>query len=253
MSNHLVLAIPFPRLRANTSRHIRDLQLSLSAPFGEGTQCAIQGLASLGVAFYFCWNLTFLILCTVPLIYLVESFVGHRLSIRAKEQAEKLQAALKYLTTAIMSIETVKCFNGEQYELRMFTSMTALAARVYLDVANLRSIQIGAMQFFTLSVFVQGFWYGTYLVRAGDRSVNQVITTFWAALLAIQGITGFLPQVIVLQKGKGAGARLQMLLEHMSMNDQCQETEGDLKPLRCPGDVEFRKVGVWFAIRSKHV
>lgn len=183
-----------------------------------------------------------MILCTVPIIYLVLSFVSHKLSIKANVHADKLQAALKYLTTAILSIETVKCFNGEEYELHMFATTTALATRVYLDVASLRSMQIGAMQFFTFTVFVQGFWYGTHLVRSGDKSIGEVITTFWAALMAIQGIMGFLPQLIILQKGKGAGGRLQMLLQQISSNDQCQELDGKLTPLRCPGDIEFREV-----------
>jgi ATP-binding cassette subfamily B (MDR/TAP) protein 1 len=98
------------------------------------------------------------------------------------------------------------------------------------------------MQFFTFSVFVQGFWYGTHLVRSGDRNVAQITTTFWAALLAIQGITGFLPQFIVLQKGKLAGAHLRLLMRQISASDQDHETGGHLKPLRCPGDIEFRQV-----------
>jgi ATP-binding cassette subfamily B (MDR/TAP) protein 1 len=227
---------------AYSSRHIRDLQLSVSAPFGEGTQCMVQGLGALGVAFYYSWNLTFVILCTLPLIYLVQSFIAHRLSIRANNQADQLQLALKYITNAIQSIETVKCFNGERYELQIFTKITAVAATIYMRVANLRSIQIGVMQFFTLSVFVQGFWYGTHLVSSGDRNAGQVITTFCAALMAIQGITSFLPQFIVLQKGKAAGARLQLLMNQISASDQHHELDGDRKPKRCPGDIEFRQV-----------
>jgi ATP-binding cassette subfamily B (MDR/TAP) protein 1 len=223
-------------------RHIRDLQLSVSAPFGEGTQCIVQGIGALGVALYYSWNLTLVILCTVPLIYIVQSFIAHRLSIRANEQATKLKQALKYITNAILSIETVKCFNGEQYELQVFTKITDLAANLYIRVANLRSIQIGVMQFFTLSVFVQGFWYGTHLVRSGERNVGQVITTFWAGLMALQGITGFLPQFIVLQKGKNAGARLRLLMDQISMSKQNLEFGGCKKPARCPGDIEFRQV-----------
>jgi ATP-binding cassette subfamily B (MDR/TAP) protein 1 len=223
-------------------RHIRDLQLSVSAPFGEGIQCIVQGIGALGVAFYYSWNLTLVILCTVPLIYIVQSFIAHRLSIRANQQANLLEQALKYITNAILSIETVKCFNGERYELKVFTKITGRAANLYMRVANLRSIQIGVMQFFTLSVFVQGFWYGTHLVRSGDRNVGQVITTFWAGLMALQGITGFLPQFIVLQKGKTAGAQLQLLMDQISMSDQGQEFAGHTKPAKCPGDIEFRQV-----------
>jgi ATP-binding cassette subfamily B (MDR/TAP) protein 1 len=229
---------------ANLDRHIRDLQMSVSAPFGEGIQCLVQGLAALGVAFYYSWNLTLVILCTVPLVYLFETYIAHRLSIRANEQADKLHLALKYITNAIRSIEAVKCLNGEKYELQVFTQVTALAARAYMSVTNLRSVQIGTMQFFTLSIFVQGFYYGTHLVRTGDLNIAQVITTFWAALMAMGGITGFLPQFIVMQNGKAASGRLQMLMEQISDSNQDQETKGTLKPLRCPGDIEFRGVSV---------
>ncbi|KAH8702984.1 P-loop containing nucleoside triphosphate hydrolase protein [Phaeosphaeriaceae sp. PMI808] len=222
--------------------YIRELQLSLSAPFGEGIQCLIQGLGALGVALYYSWNLTLVVLSSVPLIYLFQSFLARRLSIRVNEQAGKLQSALKYITNAIQNIETVKCFNGEQQELHSFSGITALAARAYLRVANLRSMQIGTMQFLTLSIFVQGFWYGSYLVSSGDLSAGQVITTFWAALMAIMGITGFLPQFIVMQKGKVAGARLRLLMKQMSASDKRQEVGGHLKPLRCLGDIEFRDV-----------
>jgi ATP-binding cassette subfamily B (MDR/TAP) protein 1 len=218
------------------------MQLSVSAPFGEGIQCIVQGLGALGVAFYYSWNLTLVILCTVPLIYVIQAFVTHWLSIQAQTQTDKLQLALKYITNAVNSIETIKCFNGEGYELQVFTKITALAANTYMRVANLRSIQIGAMQFFTLSVFVQGFWYGSHLVRSGDANVGQVITTFWAGLMAIQSITGFLPQLVVLQKGKLAGAQLQLLMSQISDSDQGQEQVGNKKPRRCPGDIEFRDV-----------
>jgi ATP-binding cassette subfamily B (MDR/TAP) protein 1 len=182
------------------------------------------------------------VICTVPIIYFAESFLSKKLALRAHEQANQLQQALKYITNAIQSIETVKCFNGQSHELRMFTTSTSIAANLYKRVANLRSIQIGLIQFFTLTVFVQGFAYGSHLIRSGSLDVNGVITTFWAALLAIGGITGFLPQFIVMQKGKASGARLRSLMEQMSKIDGMRELQGEYKPSRCPGDLEFRQV-----------
>ncbi|KAH9863237.1 hypothetical protein IAQ61_009514 [Plenodomus lingam] len=181
-------------------------------------------------------------MCTIPLVYLFQVFIGNRLSGRVHEQAEQLQHALKYLTNAIQSIETVKCFNGEAYELKIFTKIASLAASLYYRVANYRSLQIGLMQFFTLSVFVQGFWYGSHLVEKGDSTAAKVLTTFWAALMAIEGITGFLPQFIVMQKGKIAGARLRLLMKQISVGNQRQELQGRLKPVKCLGDIEFRQL-----------
>ncbi|KAL5117684.1 ATP-dependent permease [Pleosporales sp. CAS-2024a] len=232
---------------------IRELQLSVSAPMGEGTQCIIQGIGALVVAFYYSWNLTLVILCTVPILYLTQAFIAQRLTDRVSAQEHKLQSALKYITTSIQSIEIIKCFNGESYELKVFTEVTALAAKFYKRVAHLRSIQIGVMQFFTISVFVQGFWYGTHLVRKGDRNVGQVITTFWAALMAIQGVTGFLPQFIVLQKGKSAVTHLSLVLDQLSTTGQHHEIVGKMKPVRCPGDIEFRQVSFSYPTRLEEI
>ncbi|KAF3050737.1 hypothetical protein E8E11_007879 [Didymella keratinophila] len=232
---------------------IRDLQLSVSAPLGEGLQCVIAAIIAICVAFYFSWSLTLVVICTVPVIYLAEAYLSKRLDARTNEQATQLQTALKYITNAIQTIETVKCYNGQNYELQAFTKTTSLAATLYKRVANLRSMQIGLIQFFTFTVFVQGFAYGSYLIRTEKLDISSVITTFWAALLAIGGITGFLPQFIVMQKGKVSGSRLRAMMEQMSGDDASHERQGELKPTRCPGDIEFRHVTFSYPTRTNEI
>ena len=224
------------------SRQIRDLQISVSQPFGEAFQSFVQAIGSLGVALYFSWSLTLVVVCSVPLIYIVMAFLSRLLSKSAHEQSDKLQEALKYVTNAITSIESVKCFNGERFELQRYSNAIARAGRLYHRQANFRSMQLGFMQFTTLSIFVQGFWYGSHLVISGQRNAGQIVTTFWAAMMAVQGITGFLPQFIVLQKGKVAGARLRSLMAQISEADSATEVGGDEKPERCIGDLQLQKV-----------
>lgn len=170
------------------------------------------------------------------------AFLSRGLSKRAHEQGDALQQALNIVTNSVRGIETVKCFNGERFELVRYKKIIDRAGRLYNSQANFRSLQLGIMEFFTLSVFVQGFWYGSHLVISGERNAGQVITTFWAALMAIQGITGFLPQFIVLQKGKVAGARLRVLMAQISKKDSKTETDGHQKPERCNGNVKFKEV-----------
>lgn len=175
-------------------------------------------------------------------MYGIQILLSKKIESRAQSQANQLQHALKYAANAIQSIETVKCFNGERTELNTFATITALSAVLYRRVANIRSMQIGIIQFFTLCVFVQGFWYGSYLVTTGSTDVGEVVTAFWAALLVISSITGFLPQLIVMQKGKTSGARLRVLLDKISKNNELHESQGDERPLKCVGKLEFRKV-----------
>jgi ATP-binding cassette subfamily B (MDR/TAP) protein 1 len=228
--------------RANKSRQIRDLQLSVSQPFGEAVQCIVQALGAIGVAFYSSWNLTLVVICSVPIVYLLMTYLSKLLSKRAHEHSDKLQQALKYVTNAIQSIEMVKCFNGERFEVQRYTSAIDLAGRLYKRQANIRSLQLGVIQFFTLSIFVQGFWYGSNLVRSGQKDAGQVLTTFWAALLAVTAVTEFLPQFIILQKGKVAGARLRALMGQISRSDSMMEAEGHERPAHCAGDVVFENV-----------
>ena len=238
--------------QTNRFRHVRDLQLATAAPMGECLQGVVAGLGALGVAFYFSWNLTLVIIATMPIIYFVMSFLSSRLSKRAQEQADRLQEALKYVTNAIRSIEMVKCFNGESSELQKYGNAVSHAARLYNRQAAFRSFQIGFMQFITMSVFVQGFWYGSYLVSSEQRNAGQVVTTFWAALIAVQMITGFIPQLIVLQKGRVAAVRLLAIVSRISKHDKGLETQNGEKPDCFSGDIEFEKVIYhplpWFSV-----
>ena len=223
-------------------RNIRDLQLSVSQPFGEAVQCIVQAFGAICVAFYSSWNLTLVVICSVPIVYLVMTYLSKLLSKRAHEQSDKLQQALKYVTNSIRNIETVKCFNGERFEVQRYTSAIGLAGGLYKKQANIRSLQLGVMQFFTLSIFVQGFWYGSNLVISGQKNAGQVLTTFWAALLAVTAVTEFLPQFIILQKGKVAGARLRALMDQISGVDSRMETAGHETPARCAGEIIFENV-----------
>jgi ATP-binding cassette subfamily B (MDR/TAP) protein 1 len=232
------------------SRQIRDLQLSVSQPFGEAVQCVVTALGAIVVAFYSSWSLTLVVICSVPIVYLVMSYLSKLMSKRTYEQSDRLQQALKYVTNAIRNIETVKCFNGERLEVHRYTGAIGVVGRLYKKQASIRGLELGIMQFFTFSIFVQGFWYGSTLVTSGKKDAGQVLTTFWAALLAVTAFTEFLPQFVVLQKGRVAGARLRALIDQISMSDSLVETEGHARPPHCVGEVKFESVRSTSALRT---
>jgi ATP-binding cassette, subfamily B (MDR/TAP), member 1 len=219
-------------------RQIRDLQLSTSVPLGEGAQCIVMGATALMLAFYYSWDLTLVTISTIPIIYLIMYILSGVLSRRAHEHTENLQNALKHATTAVGNIEVVKFYNGERFQLDKFVSSITKAGELYKRQAHLRSAQIGLMQFTSMSVFFQGFWYASYSVMTGKNNTGQVVTTFWAALMAIQAITEFLPQFINVQKGKVAGACLRAVMKNIHKNGLQTATI----PMRVSGDIEFKQV-----------
>lgn len=159
-------------------------------------------------------------------------------------QVDQLTQASKQANDAISAIDTVKCFNGQDFEIWQYAKTVRKAARFYLIQARANALQIGFVRLVTLSMFVQGFWYGSHLVTTGAKDPGQVLTTFWACLMATQSIEQILPQMIVLEKGRAAAATLKSLLVRMEKDCKDVEVVDHITPEYCEGDIEVRNVSL---------
>ncbi|KAI9680304.1 MAG: hypothetical protein M1829_001190 [Trizodia sp. TS-e1964] len=228
---------------------IRELQIATSQPLGFLVQNSITAIAALGIAFYFCWNLTLVILATFPLAAVILSFISARMQPSIDAQAECLSSASKVFGTAIASIDTVKTFNGQDHELWLYGQSVKKAARFYLIQARSNALQIGFLRLVTLGMFVQGFWYGSTLVAQQSKIAGQILTTFWACLLATQAVEQILPHMIVLEKGKAAGASLRAKVLQMERGRMVTHMSGGLWPSTCNGDIEIKNASFAYPTR----
>ncbi|KAI9682080.1 MAG: hypothetical protein M1817_000134 [Caeruleum heppii] len=235
-----------PRLQSQ----MRELQMATSQPLGFLVQYTVTAIAALGVAFFNSWNLTLVTLATVPLAAVLLSYISGKMQPSIEAQEEWLTRASKSANTAIKAIETVKCFNGEEQEISQFGTFITNAARYYLFQAHANALQIGLVRLFILGMFVQGFWYGSTLIRPGGRSAGEVLTTFWAALMATQAIEQILPQMIVLEKGRVAGATLKAMMVRMERGRKVTPMVGTWRPVRCDGDIDVRNVSFAYPARA---
>ncbi|OMP86891.1 Alpha-factor-transporting ATPase [Diplodia seriata] len=237
-----------PRLQTQ----IRELQLALSQPLGGICEHLATTLMCLGLAFYYSWRNTLVILCVVPLAVVAVAFLSTRLQPNIDKQVDKLQEALKYAIGAIRSIETVKVFNGQDYEVWKYTNAARQAASFYVRQANLNALQLSIMSFISFSMFIQGFWYGSTLLDKG-QTPGQVLTTFWAALMACQAFMSILPQILVMEKGRAAGAKLRAVMVHGSKGQEESKPGEGLKPDRCAGDFELKNVCFSYPVRPNEL
>lgn len=158
------------------------------------------------------------------------------------KQETELSLASKLANGALSAIETVKCFNGQAFEFEQYKTVVMEAAKYYMKQALSNSLQIGFVRFVTTAMFVQGFWYGGYLVRTGKTSAGDVLTTFWACLMATKAIEDILPHMLVLEKGRAAGAAMKAILEQVSRGLKVESITGQTAPRFCDGDIEVRDV-----------
>ena len=157
-------------------------------------------------------------------------------------QTDQLKEASKSALSAISKVEVVKCSNGQSYEFDTYRGRIKRAARFYILQAQANATQIGLVRLTILAMFVQGFWYGGHLVHTGRASPGDVLTAFWASLMATQTVEQILPQILVLEKGKTAAKTLQSLI-CSTKDDICDlKSIGNLTPNFCEGDIEMSNV-----------
>ncbi|KAJ5731383.1 uncharacterized protein N7483_005891 [Penicillium malachiteum] len=192
--------------------NIHDLQSATSQPLGLVLQYGCRSLASLILALVISWKLALVTLAGIPLFSSIIAYLSTRMKASITAQQVELTHVSKIANNAIASIDTVKCLNGQSFELKNFASRVEQAAIHYLKQARLNSIQIAMIRWMMFGMFVQGFWYGSSLTRSGKISSGDVITTFWACTTAAQSIEQVLPQMIVMEKGKVASFILKRMI-----------------------------------------
>ena len=199
-------------------------------------------LAALGLAFYTAWSLTLVTLAVVPLSVIFLAWVSARIQPAINAQIEQLTQASKLANSAIMAIDTVKCFNGQDTEIWQYATAVKKAAEWYIVQARTNAVQIGFVRIVILSMFVQGFWFGNHLVRTGQKNAGQVLTAFWACLMATQTVEQLVPQLIVLEKGRTAASTLEAVLIKIEKGRRVTKMIGRKAPRYCEGDIQVRNV-----------
>ena len=193
------------------------------------------------------WKLTLVLLAALPLAALALWAVSRNLSPAIEAQKRHLTLASKHSNTAITSINTVKAFNGQDEEVWWYYVTIREAAKSYLIQARANSSQSGVLKVFMAGIFVQGFWYGIFLVNRGI-SPGNVVTAFYSCLTAIQALEVMLPQVLVLTRGMSAGATLRNIMDQIQSGGTAMGMGGTLQPDSCSGDVEMNDVCIFPAM-----
>lgn len=233
-----------------SSRHIRDLQQATSQPLGFTVQNIVSAVASIILALYTSWKLALICVATVPVCAVIMGIVSRKIQPIMEGQRAELTKAAKLASGAISSIVTVKHCNGEDAELRQYTSTICEATKWYLKESLVCAIEIGSLHFLTFSMFIQGFWFGGYLVSRGELDAGQVLTTFWASFQATQAIENIMPEVMNLEKGRVAANFLSNTLAHARRCRDVQNEQGTTCPVYCDGDIRFKNV--WIQLFFKH-
>ena len=227
--------------------------MATSQPLGFAAQYTITTIAALGLALYTAWDLALVTLAIVPFSALLLGWISSRMQPSIKGQMDELTQASKFANNSISSVDTVKYFNGQDFEIWQYAQAIRRAASFYLTQAQYNALQIGLVRYMTSIMFVQGFWYGSHLVDIGKNNPGQILTAFWACLIATQTVEQILPQMIILEKGRASGATLQAMLIQIKSGRKAIKMTGCTAPQHCEGDIEIRNVSAMESLSNNVV
>jgi ATP-binding cassette subfamily B (MDR/TAP) protein 1 len=189
-------------------RETDDVRVAASQTVGLVVQYFTSFLVCLVLSFYRDYRLTFVVLSSIPAVTLIVIFterLAGPLSELDRDYASKCSSRVDRILGAIT---TVKAFNAEEKEISGFAALSNEAHIAYSKLHFVWGTRTGGTQFVLLSMFVQGFWFGSYLVRNGSSTAAAVNTCFWACLLASTYLQMCIPLLVTLEKGKTAMAGL---------------------------------------------
>lgn len=177
------------------TRDTDDARIATSQTLGNLLNYLVSFIAGLALSFYHSWRLTLVILSSVPLITIIVSMTEGLAAPPGNNVRDLSAKASSTVDRLIGSMPTVKAFNASSIELEAFRKLTAEQHQVYCRQHFIWGIRVEITQFILLSMFVQGFWFGAYLVRTGKATAGSVSTCFWACLLATSFLQLALPML----------------------------------------------------------
>ena len=191
-----------------------ELQLATSQPLGMVFQSAVTSVLSFSLALYMSWKLTLVIIAGIPIVVPVLMFCSARGTPPVALQYTEMSKASKHVSNALSSIEAVKCFNGQEVERERYFSALCRAAVLHSRQVFWFAAQYGVTRVATIAMFVQGFWFGSYLLNKGEATAENILIAFMSAIMATSSLMQVQPQLVVLAKGRIAAAKLRAVQIH---------------------------------------
>ena len=211
-------------------------------------------------------------LSTIPLVVVVQIVTQVFLGPMLEQERRAFAEASTNVERTTSAITTVKAHNAESTESKRFEPISTRAQNSLVRQAIVWAISYSTSETLLLSTFVIGFWYGAKVVREGKTSAGDVMTVFWAALLAATYLQMAVPQLMLVTKGKMSMASLRTVVKDLPdrplsggnpfspVTTPVTATFGSkarptsmrmIRPTRCNGEYNFQNVSFYYPSRPE--
>ena len=199
-------------LMSRITSDITQLQDVLSITLAEFFRQIFTLVGGVALITYLSWKLTLFMLATVPLLVISAIVFGKFIRKISKKAQDELANTNIIVEETFQSIQAVKAFTNEKYEVNRYTNSLNKVVNEALKAATLRGGFVSFIIFALFGGIVGVVWYGAQLVAQGDLILADLLTfIFYTAFIG--GSVGGLGDIYAqLQKTIGASDRILEIL-----------------------------------------
>ncbi len=199
-------------LMSRITSDITQLQDVLSITLAEFFRQIFTLVGGVALITYLSWKLTLFMLATFPLLVISAIVFGKFIRKISKKAQDELANTNIIVEETFQSIQAVKAFTNEKYEVNRYTNSLNKVVNEALKAATLRGGFVSFIIFALFGGIVGVVWYGAQLVAQRDLILADLLTfIFYTAFIG--GSVGGLGDIYAqLQKTIGASDRILEIL-----------------------------------------
>lgn len=233
-------------LISRISNDVSQLQSVMSTTLAEVVRQLITFLTGVIIIFFLAPSLSLFMIGTFPVIIIVGFVFGKFIRKLSKKAQEELAETNVIVEETIQSIQSVKSFTSESFEIGRYKKSMHAVVITALKTANFRGAFISFIIFAIFGAIVGIMWYGALLVQSGEMNPGDLVsfilyTGFIGASIA--GLGDLFGQV---QKAVGASERVMEIQEEISEHGLDKQSLHKLK-----GDIILDNVHFEYPTRTE--
>lgn len=207
--------------------------------------------AGLGIAFFYCWQMSLVMLMAIPILVLANVIAMAIMFGSAKAEEPLLKNAEQVVSDAVQNARTVYASNAAQYLVELHDSLVEKAApgRRTFTTCFLGGIAFGVSVAVPILVLACGFYVAGLFIESGIVDFEDVMKSFMGIFYASFGAGQAALGLGDLAKGKAACKVMFELIDKKSMIDGLDPIGETPDETTNPGEIEFQNIQFRYPFR----
>ena len=226
-------------LTSRLTNDVGTVRTAVTTSFVELIRQVMMLLGSMALMIVLDWQMSMIILLTVPPVTLLARYFGQLIRKLAREVQDRLADTTAIAEEAISSIRVVKSFSREEYERERYDDAVQKLFKTAIRrlwVSNLFWTSVGTLFMMAL---IGLFWFGGVSVLNGRLTSGDLVAFVFYAFNIARNVGGLSQLYTTFNSAAGASERLFELFDTES---DTSDKEGAQPIPRIAGAIEFVEV-----------